>query len=154
MIDGQDRWRILRLHVEDQVPLAALARDAGISERTLQRCHFLYRRRGIDGLDAHPRADKGVRRSAPEAVAFIERLALTRPSPSLATLNRLTAGEAQQQGYPTPSYSTVRQIVLALDPPLVTLALEGPTSYRDRHKLVLRRRAERPNETGSYFGPF
>jgi len=145
-MDGQERWRILRLHVEDQVPLAALARDAGISERTLERWHCLYRRRGIDGLDPHPRADKGVRRTAPEAVAFIERLALTRPRPSLATLHRLTAGEAQQQGYPTPSYSTVRQIVLALDPALVTLALEGPTSYRDRHELVLRRRADRPNE--------
>lgn len=33
----------------------------------------------------------------------------------------------------------------ALDPALVTLALEGPTSYRDRHELVFRRRAERPN---------
>ncbi|MDO4061227.1 DDE-type integrase/transposase/recombinase, partial [Clavibacter michiganensis] len=35
----------------------------------------------------------------------------------------------------------------ALDPALVTLALEGPTSYRDRHELVYRRRAERPNQT-------
>ncbi len=29
----------------------------------------------------------------------------------------------------------------------MTLALEGPTSYRDRHELVYRRRAERPNQT-------
>ena len=35
----------------------------------------------------------------------------------------------------------------SLDPALVTLALEGPASYRDRHELVLRRRADRPNQT-------
>lgn len=28
----------------------------------------------------------------------------------------------------------------------MTLALEGPASYRDRHELVLRRRADRPNQ--------
>ena len=28
---------------------------------------------------------------------------------------------------------------------MVTLALEGPASYRDRHELVFRHRAERPN---------
>jgi len=33
-----------------------------------------------------------------------------------------------------------------LDPGLVTLALEGAASYRDRHELVYRRRAERPNQ--------
>lgn len=47
---------------------------------------------------------------------------------------------------PAPSYAAVREIVQALDPALVTLALEGPASYRDRHELVLRRRAERPNQ--------
>ena len=46
-----------------------------------------------------------------------------------------------------PSYATVREIVQALDPALVTLALEGPTAYRDKHELVFRRRAERPNHT-------
>ncbi|WP_254922867.1 DDE-type integrase/transposase/recombinase [Rhodococcus sp. OK302] len=34
----------------------------------------------------------------------------------------------------------------ALDPALVTLALEGPVSYRDRYELVLRRRADHPNQ--------
>ncbi|TFD21384.1 helix-turn-helix domain-containing protein [Cryobacterium sp. TMS1-13-1] len=46
-MDGDERWRVLRLHVEDQVPLAALARDTGISARTLQRWHQLYRGGGI-----------------------------------------------------------------------------------------------------------
>lgn len=146
-MNGDERWRILRLHVEDQVPLAVLARDAGVALRTLQRWHQLYRDHGSAAFDSHPRADSGTRRTAPETVKFIERLALTRPRPALATLHRLAVNEAERTGRPAPSYATVRQIVRALDPALVTLALEGPTSYRDKHELVLRRRAERPNQT-------
>ncbi|MFS0746934.1 DDE-type integrase/transposase/recombinase [Microbacterium sp. 1P10UB] len=145
-MDGEERWRILRLHVEDQIPLATLARDTGVSERTLQRWHQRYRRDGFNGLDDHQRSDAGSRRTAAETVAFVERLALTRPRPSLATLHRLTVTETTRRGNPAPSYATVREIVRCLDPALVTLALEGPASYRDRHELVLRRRADRPNQ--------
>ncbi|MDO4070551.1 helix-turn-helix domain-containing protein, partial [Clavibacter michiganensis] len=146
-MDGLERWRILRLHVEDQIPLAALARTTGISARTLQRWHHLYRTGGISALDPRSRTDAGRRRTAAATVTFIERLALTKPRPSIATLHRLAAADAQQREDPIPSYSTVREIVRALDPALVTLALEGPASYRDRHELVYRRRAERPNQT-------
>ncbi|WP_104082885.1 Mu transposase C-terminal domain-containing protein [Cryobacterium sp. Y11] len=146
-MDGDERWRVLRLHVEDQVPLAALARDTGISARTLQRWHQLYQGGGIVALDPRPRADTGTRRTAATVVAFVERLALTKPRPSLATLHRLAVVESRHQGALAPSYSTVREIVLALDPALVTLALEGPVSYRDRYELVFRRRADRPNQT-------
>ena len=62
-------------------------------------------------------------------------------------MHRLAGGDAQQREQPAPSYATVRQIVRALDPALVTLALEGSFSYRDKHELVFRRRAEHPNQT-------
>lgn len=146
-MDAAGRWRVLRLHVEDQIPLATLAREAGIANRTLQRWNQLYRDGGIAALDPHPRADMGVRRTAVETVAFVERLALTRPRPSIATLHRLAVNDAQARKLSGPSYATVRQIVQALDPALVTLALEGPVSYRDKHELVFRRRADRPNQT-------
>ncbi len=145
-MDGLERWRILRLHVEDQVPLAALARESGIGTRTLQRWHQLYKKHGLAGLDDSARRDKGRRRAHPATITTIERLALTRPRPSIATLHRLTVEECLRDSRPAPSYATVRQIVQALDPALVTLALEGPASYRDRHELVFRRRAERPNQ--------
>ena len=145
-MSGEERWRILRLHVEDQIPLTALARETGIGLRTLQRWHQLYQERGITALDPHPRADAGTRRTAGGLVAFIEHLALTRPRPALATLHRLVSAEAMRQGLTEPSYATVRDIVQSLDPALVTLALDGPAAYRDRHELVYRRRADRPNE--------
>jgi putative transposase len=146
-MNAAERWRVLRLHVEDQIPLAVLARETGISARTLQRWHQLYRVGGIEALDPNDRSDKGVRRTSAETIAFIERLALTRPCPSIATLHRLAVADARAREVPAPSYATVRQIVQALDPALVTLALEGPASYRDKHEIVFRRRAERPNQT-------
>lgn len=50
-MDADGRWRVLRLHVEDQVPLAALARSTGVGERTLQRWHQRYRAGGIAALE-------------------------------------------------------------------------------------------------------
>ena len=90
-MDGLDRWRILRLHVEDDIPLTALARETGTALRTLQRWHHLYKTGGIAALEPQGRTDAGTRRTPIELVAFVERLALTRPRPSIATLHRLTA---------------------------------------------------------------
>jgi len=146
-MDGLERWRILRLHVEDQIPLTVLARQTEISLRTLQRWHHLYKCGGIAALEPASRTDAGTRRTPSQLIAFIEWLALTRPRPSIATLHRLTTTEAERLDCAPPSYATVRGIIAALDPALVTLALNGPTAYRDRYEMVFRHRAERPNAT-------
>jgi putative transposase len=54
-MDGAERWRILRLHVEDEIPLAELARDTKVSLRTLERWHRLFQEGGIAALDPRPR---------------------------------------------------------------------------------------------------
>lgn len=146
-MDALARWRILRLHIEYAIPLTTLAQETGVGLRTLQRWKSDYLAGGIDALRPRSRTDRGSRRTSPVLVALIERLALTRPRPSLATLHRLARAEGERVGVLPPSYSTVRSIVQSLDPALVTLALEGPTSYRDRFELAFRRRAERPNAT-------
>ena len=130
-MDALARWRVLRLHIEDEIPLTRVAADSGAGLRTLQRWKKAYLDGGIDALDTDVRGDLGTRRTPPELVVFVERLALTRPRPSIATLHRLTRIEADRISVPDPSYSTVRSIVQELDPALVTLALEGPESYRD-----------------------
>ncbi|RNL56020.1 helix-turn-helix domain-containing protein, partial [Arthrobacter oryzae] len=61
-LTGEERWKVLRLHVEDQISLAALARETGNSTRTLQRWLRLYRAGGASALDLRPRADAGTRR--------------------------------------------------------------------------------------------
>lgn len=138
-MDALARWRILRLHIEDAIPLTTLARDTGVGLRTLHRWKKNYLAGGIDSPRPVTRTDQGQRRTSPELVSFIEGLALTRPRPSIAVMQRLARAEGERTGVVPPSYSTVRSIVQSLDPALVTLALEGPASYRDKHELVFRR---------------
>ncbi|MGN2299876.1 Mu transposase C-terminal domain-containing protein [Micrococcus luteus KDCGSN] len=144
-MDAQQRWRILRLHVEDQVSLARLARETGVGLRTLERWHARYRTDGYAGLDARIRSDAGTRHLPAELVRLIEGLALCKPRPAIATIHRKATEICAQERWPVPSYGVVRSIVGGLDPGMVTLALEGAASYRDKHELVLRRQAERPN---------
>ncbi|WP_394255811.1 Mu transposase C-terminal domain-containing protein [Pseudoclavibacter helvolus] len=144
-MDAAGRWQILRLHVEDQVPLAALARHSGIGLRTLERWHARYRTSGYAGLDIRQRSDAGRHRLPGELVALIEGLALSKPRPATVTIHRKVSSICDQQDWLVPSYGVVRDIVGALDPGMVTLALEGPASYRDKYELALRRQAERPN---------
>ncbi|MGH3800437.1 MAG: Mu transposase C-terminal domain-containing protein [Pseudonocardiaceae bacterium] len=145
-MDAQDRWRILRLHVEDRIPLTVLARDTGMRLRTLQRWHARFRQHGAAGLERSRRRDSGTRRVDPDLARLAEGLALTRPRPAIATIHRLVADAATERGLPVPSYGVVRSIVAGLDPAMVTLALEGAASYRDKYELVLRRRAKEPNQ--------
>jgi len=69
-MDGPQRWRILRLHVEDGISLTTLARDTGTGLRTLQRWHQLYKTGGNAALESRPRRDAGSRRT--ERVKSIE----------------------------------------------------------------------------------
>ena len=144
-MDARARWRILRLHVEDQVPLARLARETDVGLRTLERWHARYRADGYAGLETASRADTGTRRLPPDLVDLIEGLALSKPRPAIATIHRKVTGICATRRWPVPSYSVVWDIVRTLDPGMVTLALEGAASYRDKHELVLRRQAELPN---------
>ena len=144
-MDAAGRWQILRLHVEDQIPLAAIARDCGIGLRTLERWHARYRTSGYAGLQARRRSDAGSHHQPEELVALVEGLALSKPRPAIVTIHRKVADICDQQGWEVPSYGVVRAIIGALDPGMLTLALEGTASYRDKYELVLRRQAERPN---------
>jgi putative transposase len=140
-----DRFRVLRPHLDDGVPLAAVARTAGVPLRTLERWTQRYRTRGLVGLAHAPRADRGRRRFPAEVIGLIEGLALRRPPPTAAAIHRQLLGIAAQQGWPAPSYRTVCAVVHALDPGLVTLAHDGTKAYRERFDLVHRREADGPN---------
>ncbi len=76
---------------------------------------------------------------------MIEGLALRTPALSAAAIHRQVAAVAQARAWPTPSYGTVYAIVRGLDPGLVTLAHDGPKTYRERFDLIYRREADGPN---------
>lgn len=144
-MDAGRRWEVLRQHVEDGVPLTALAEDTGIGLRTLERWHARYRAHGYDGLTTGTRSDTGTHRLPRELVTLIEGLGLSKPRPAIATIHRKTTKICGSRGWPAPSYGVVRSIIAALDPGMVTLALEGPAAYRDQYELALRWAAEHPN---------
>src|SRR5690625_2679100 len=144
-MDAAGRWQILRLHVEDQIPLAALARDTGVGLRTLERWHARYRTEGYAGRGSRRRADAGSQRLAAPPVSLAVALPLSKPGPPSITMHRKASAYCEGQAWSVPSYGAVRAIVTGLDPGMVTLALEGPSSYRDKYELALRRRAEHPN---------
>ncbi|MGH3854980.1 MAG: leucine zipper domain-containing protein [Pseudonocardiaceae bacterium] len=140
------RWRLLAPVVNDAVPLARAAAASGVSLRTAHRWLSRYQAGGLAGLARASRADRGVRRTHPELVGLIGGLALCTPRLSVATITRRVAKVAAARGWPAPAYSTVHEIVTAVDPQLMTLAHEGPQVFRDRYELALRRQANRPNE--------
>jgi len=86
-VDARARWRILRLHVEGQVPLARLARETDVGLRTLERWHARYCADGYAGLETASRADAGSRRLRPTSTGRA-RHRYTRPIRSSSKANQ------------------------------------------------------------------
>ena len=139
------RFAVLRPHLEKAIPLARVARDAGVPARTAERWLARYRRGGLASLARPTRRDAGARRVSADLVALVEGMALEPPQLSAAAVHRRVGAIAEAQGWHVPSYGTVHAIVAALDPAMVTLAQEGAAGYRDRFELIYRHRAEAPN---------
>jgi putative transposase len=142
-MDAAGRWQILRLHVEDQIPLAALARDTGVGLRTLERWHARYRTEGYTGLGTRRRADAGSHHLPSELVSLIEGLALSKPRPTIITIHRKISAICER-GWPVPSYGVVRAIIADLDRAW-SPALEGPASIGDKYELALGTAGRAPN---------
>lgn len=138
------RWSYVRLNVEDDVPLAAIARDSGIPLRTLERWKHTYMLDGLQGLE--PKRRTRPETLTPDIVRMIEGAALMRPRQSLAAITRTMTKICAEKAWPIPAYTQVRRVVADLDPGMKVLALEGPVAYRDRYELALRRQANQPNE--------
>ncbi|MGW1289713.1 helix-turn-helix domain-containing protein, partial [Streptomyces sp. NPDC002586] len=125
------RFAVLQPHLDDGVPLARAAAEAGVACRTAQRWAAAYRDRGLAGLVRARRSDAGHRRIPDEVRHLVEGLALRRPAPHMTWVHRRVVEVAKEQGWPVPSYSTVYAIARALDPALVVLAHEGSKRYRE-----------------------
>ena len=140
------RWEVLRVHLEDGVPLARVAAQSGIPHRTLQRWLARYRAGGLAGLGRAPRADRGRSRFPEPLRLLIEGLALRTPPPSAAHVHRQVTEVAEREGWPVPSYSSVYAIIRGIGPAMATLAHEGSKRYKEVFDLVHRREAAKPNQ--------
>jgi hypothetical protein len=68
--EAHRRWLVLRMHVEDGVPLTRVAAASGIPYRTLQRWLARYQAGGMAGLVRAARADRG-RSAFPEPLRLL-----------------------------------------------------------------------------------
>jgi putative transposase len=139
------RFRILRPSLEDNIPLAQVAKEQGIPCRTLQRWAERYRALGLIGLCRKGHSGKGKRNISADFQRIIEGLALQQPRLSVAAVHRKAKSAAAKLGEPAPSYSTVYSLVRGLDPGLVTLAHEGAKTYSQSFDLVHRTEATGSN---------
>jgi putative transposase len=143
---AQERFTIIRPALEKEITQAEVARTHQLSLRTVQRWIKNYREHGLAGLVDTARKDKGTsRRLPPDAIRFVEGLALQTPKRSAAAIHRQILSIAEEQGWKPPSYARVRQIIKDLDPALVTLAHQGAAAYREEFDLLYRREATHSN---------
>jgi len=140
-----EQFAVLQPHLEEGVPLARTARQAGVPVRTAERWLARYRQSGLTGLARLVRRDSAAHRLPAELVVLIEGMGLKKPRASAATIHRRIRTVATAQGWRVPSYSTVYAILAKLDPALVTLAHRGAAAFRDRYELIHRHRAAAPN---------
>jgi putative transposase len=139
------RFTVLRSHLEEGIPLAQVAHDAGVPLRSVQRWLARYRAAGLVGLIRVQRSDTGKRKLPAELVEVVEGMALRTPRLSIAAIHRRVTVLATQHHWMLPSYGSVYGIVRQLSPAMVTLAQDGPAAFRDRYEFIYRHRAACPN---------
>jgi putative transposase len=139
------RFNIIRPYIEEDVPLALIARQCGIGVETARNWVNKYRRNGLAGLVRRRRSDQARRRMSAKIQQIIEGLALKRPRLSAAAIHRKIALVAGSLGEKAPGYSSVYSVLRRLDPALFSLAHDGPKSYAETYDLIHRSEAKGPN---------
>ena len=142
-----DRYRKLQPHLEENVPLARVAKESSLPLRTAQRWVSRFRRFGLVGLTRAGRADQGKRRRVPEDLQRLaEGLALERPPLGPSAIYREVCRITRARGEQPPGYHTIYNVIRAVPNDLRTLGCDGEKAYRQAYDLVHRREAERPNQ--------
>lgn len=140
-----ERFQAIRPFLEDDIPVAELARRQDIPVRTAWRWIGQYRTDGLAGLTRKERGDKDRRKVSPALQQVIEGLALRKPRLSAAAIHRKAAEAASNLGERPPCYGVVYGVIRTLEPALLTMAHEGTKVYGERFDLFHRTEAEAPN---------
>ncbi len=142
-----EKYKIIQFYLDDITSLSSIARETGISIRTLHRWVNHYLRKGLDGLKSKSRDDKGCYRALSENLAqVIEGLTLQKPKRTVAAIHRQIVRHAQDNNLQIPSYAVVSKIVNNISPDLISLAHDGVKPYQQKYDLLYIREALRPNQ--------
>lgn len=121
-----EKYKIIQFYLDDITSLSSIARETGISIRTLHRWVNQYLKNGLDGLKSKSRDDKGCYRALSENLAqVIEGLTLQKPKRTVAAIHRQIVRHTQDNNLQIPSYAVVSKIVNNISPDLISLAHDG-----------------------------
>ena len=103
---AMEGFPLLQPHLEQNEPLVAVAKAAGLAYRTAHRLVSQYRRDGLVALVRKKRTDRGQRRAVSDKLkAATEGLALQKPPLPVSALHRRVIKLAQEIGEPLPQRS-------------------------------------------------
>lgn len=140
------KYKVIQSYLEDKMTLTTIAKETGISIRSLHRWVHQYKTNGLDGLQSKSRDDKGCYRELSEnLIHAIEGLALQKPKRTVATIHRQISRHTQDNNLPIPSYAVVSKIINNISPALISLAHDGLKPYQQKYDLLYIREALRPN---------
>ncbi|HBD7140726.1 TPA: DDE-type integrase/transposase/recombinase [Legionella pneumophila] len=142
-----DKFKVIQSYLEDKATLTSIAKNSGVSIRSLHRWVEQYKVNGLDGLKSKSRNDKGSYRELTENLAqVIEGLALKKPKRTVAAIHRQIVRHTKDNNLPIPSYAVVSKIINNLSPDLISLAHDGIKPYQQKYDLLFIREASRANE--------
>lgn len=141
-----ESFQSIKAFLEEDVALPELSIRLNIPLRTLRRRVKNYRDNGLVGLIRQKRSKQLRKVVCPELEAFVEGLALRSHGRTASSIWRDAVALCNEQGWVSPSYTTVYRIIRNLDPRLVTFAREGTKVYKEKFDLIHRRECSRPNQ--------
>jgi putative transposase len=142
-----ERYKIIEPFLQRTATLEGISKAKDIPLRTLYNWIKAFKQKGLHGIAPKRRNDKGRHRAASEEIVrLIQGLFLRTPPVPITTVHRLVQEICRKNGWRTPSYDVVHEVVSAIPSNLKTLAHEGPKAYKQAFGLLHRFEAERPNE--------
>lgn len=142
-----NRYKIIEPFLKRRATLEAISKQTNTPVRTLYNWVKAFELNGLNGLKPKQRNDRGRFRSAQEElVALIKGLYLRSPPVPMMTVYRTVEEICSKNGWETPSYDVVRNVIHKIPASLKTLAHEGKKAYNQQFGLAHRFEAEGPNE--------
>lgn len=141
------KYKIIEGFLDHTQTLTSIHIHSTIPKRTLTYWVKQYRLHGLKGLAHHSRKDKGSsRKHSTHLQQVIEGLYFQKPTPTRATIHRLTIQYCTQKALPIPHYRFVCRVIQKLPKDMKTLATKGAKVYQQTYDLLHMRSAAQPNE--------
>jgi putative transposase len=141
------RYKMIEPFLQRRATLEAISKQHNTPVRTLYNWVTAFKVKGLTGLRPKQRSDSGRYRSAQDQlVDVIKGLYLRTPPVPIMTVYRKVQEICSENGWESPCYDVVRNVILKMPTSLKTLAHDGKKAYNQQFGLAHRFEADGPNE--------